>query len=161
MSSSVHFSFSALYKLKWLSHLQQSPVYLQFPLPDAVTTIDATPTHWAFYFQGSGLLLSVNGSWLDSMCMAHIALQELQTIAMMLCRLAFCLSGKVVALHLDSSTEKAYLSKHSGSVSFSYHTGLPDITLIPAYIPTHLNVEANYLSEGQMLPEWHLLPQMA
>ena len=36
-----------------------------------------------------------------------------------------------------------------------------DITFIPAYIPTHLNVEAIYLSWDQMLPEWHLLPQVA
>ena len=35
------------------------------------------------------------------------------------------------------------------------------ITLFPAYIPTHLNVEAYYLSQDQMLPEWHLLSQMA
>ena len=35
------------------------------------------------------------------------------------------------------------------------------ITLIPAYIPTHLNVEADCLSQDQMLLEWHLLPQVA
>ena len=35
------------------------------------------------------------------------------------------------------------------------------ITLIPAYFPTHLNVGADYLSWDQMLPEWHLLPQVA
>ena len=35
------------------------------------------------------------------------------------------------------------------------------ITLIPAYIPTHLNVEADYLSQVIMLLEWHLLPQVA
>ena len=34
------------------------------------------------------------------------------------------------------------------------------ITLIPAYICTHLNVEADYLSWDQMLPECHL-PQVA
>ena len=28
---------------------------LQFPLPDVVIATGATPTHWAFYFQGSGL----------------------------------------------------------------------------------------------------------
>ena len=42
--------------------------------------------------------------------------------------------------------------------------GLTDknsITLIPAYIPTHLHVEAYYLSLGWMLQVWHLLPQMA
>ena len=35
------------------------------------------------------------------------------------------------------------------------------ITLIPAYIPSDLNVEANYLSWDQIFPEWHLLPQLA
>ena len=35
------------------------------------------------------------------------------------------------------------------------------ITLIPAYIPNHLNVEADYVSQAWMLPEWHLLPQVA
>ena len=43
------------------------------------------------------------------MCRAHIALQELQAIAMMLHRMAFHLAGKVVALHLDNSMAKAYL----------------------------------------------------
>ena len=35
------------------------------------------------------------------------------------------------------------------------------ITLIPAYIPTHLNVDVDYLSLNWLLPEWHLLPQVA
>ena len=35
------------------------------------------------------------------------------------------------------------------------------ITLLPAYIPTHLNVEADFLSWDQMLLELHLLPQVA
>ena len=42
--------------------------------------------------------------------------------------------------------------------------GLTDkhgITLLPAYIPTHLNVEADYRSQNQLLLEWHLLPQVA
>ena len=74
-----------------------------------VITTDAMPTHWAFYFQGSRFPLSVSGSWSGSMCRAHIALQELQAVAMMLHRMAFHLSGKVVALHLDNSNAKAYL----------------------------------------------------
>ena len=105
--SQVHFSLSSLCQLEWLSQLQQSPVPLQFPLPDVVIATDTTPTHWAFYFQGSGLPLSVNIPWSGSMCRAHNALQELQAIAMMLCRMAFHLSGKVVALHLNNSTAKA------------------------------------------------------
>ena len=35
------------------------------------------------------------------------------------------------------------------------------ITLIPVFIPAYLNMEANYLPWDQMLPEWHLLPQVA
>ena len=70
LCSHVHFSISSLHQLEWLTHLQ-------FPLPDVVIGTDAMPTHWAFYFQGSGLPLSVSGSWLSSLCRAHIALQEL------------------------------------------------------------------------------------
>ena len=33
------------------------PSSLQFQLPDVVIATDATFTHWAFYFQGSGLPL--------------------------------------------------------------------------------------------------------
>ena len=73
----------------------KEPVPLQFPLPDVVIATDATPTHWVFYFQGSGLPLSVSGSWSGSMCRANIALQELQAVTMMLLGMAFCLSGKV------------------------------------------------------------------
>ena len=49
-------------------------------------------------------------------------------------------------------------------MSFSFQAGLTKkhgITIIPAYIPTHLNGEADYLSWDGMLPEWHLLPQVA
>ena len=35
------------------------------------------------------------------------------------------------------------------------------INLISAYIPTHLNVGADYLSHDWMLPEWHLLHHVA
>ena len=123
-----------------------------------------------FIFHGSGLPLSVSGSWSGSMCRAHIAFQEFQAVAMMLCRMAFCLSGNVVASHFDKSTVKAYLCNQGGAVSpllsrlacqILSLTDKHSITLIPAYIPTYLNVEANYLSRGQLLPEGHLLPQMA
>ena len=104
------------------------------------------------------------------MCRAHIALQELQAISMMLHKMAIYLSGKVVDLHLDNSTAKAYMCNQGGTVSpfLSRHAcwilsmiNEDGITLIPAYIPTHLNEEADYLSTDQMFPEWHLLPQVA
>ena len=168
--SHIYFSLSSLCQLDLLSHLQLSPVPLQFHLPDVVIATDATPTHWAFYFQGSGLHLSVSVSWSGFMCRAHIALQELQAATMMLCKMAFCLSGKVVVLHLDNSMAKAYFCNQEGTVSpflsrlacwILSLTNKHGITLLPAYIPTHLNVEADYLSQDQMLLEWHLLPQVA
>ena len=41
--SHVPFSISSLSQLEWLGHLQQSPVPLQFPLPDMVIATSATP----------------------------------------------------------------------------------------------------------------------
>ena len=119
--SSVHFSFSALHQLEWLSHLQQSPVPLQFPSPDVIIATDVIPV---IYFQGFDLPLSVSGCWSGPMCQAHIALQELQAVVMMLCRMASHLSGKVVALHLDNSTVEAYLCNQGDTVS-SFFPGQP------------------------------------
>ena len=82
------------------------------------------------------------------MCRAHIALQELQTVAMVLHRLAFCLSGKVVVLHFDNSTAKAYLCNQDSTVSPFLSrlacqrlslTAKHSITLIPAYILSHIS----------------------
>ena len=43
------------------------------------------------------------------MCNGHIDLQELQTVVLMLHRMVFHPSGKVVALHLDNSIANTYL----------------------------------------------------
>ena len=129
---------------------------MQFASPDVVIATDATHTHWAFYYQGSGLPLSGSGSWFGSMCRSHIALQELQAIPMMLHRMVFCLSGKIVALHLDNSTAKAYLCNQGGTVSpilsrlacwILSLTEKHGIMPIPEYVPTNLNVEAEYISQ--------------
>ena len=32
-----------------------------------------------------------------------------------------------------------------------------NINLIPAYVPTHINVKVDYLSQKRFVPEWHLL----
>ena len=89
------------------------------------------------------------------MCRAHIALQKLQVVAMMVHRLAFYLSCKVVALHLDNSTATAYLCNQGVTVSPFFSSlacqilSLTDnhsITFIPVYIPTHLKMDTDYLS---------------
>ena len=67
-------------------------------------------------------------------------------------------------------TAKAYLWNQGGTISpflsrlacqILSVTEKHSIILIPAYIPTHLNVEANYPSQEQLLPVWHLLPCVA
>ena len=60
--SPVHFSFSAVYHLEWLSNFQQSPVPLQFPLPDVVIATDAMSTHWGLLFSGIWFTIISSGT---------------------------------------------------------------------------------------------------
>ena len=82
-------------------------------------------------------------------------------VVLVLCRMAFHLSYKVFVLHLDKSTAGIYFCKKCGTVSVflfrlaCHILNLADkhgITLIPACIPAHLNLEANYLSQGVISP---------
>ena len=47
----------------------------------------------------------------------HITLQELQPVALMLHRMAFQLCGKMVTLHVDNNTAKAYLCNQGSTAS--------------------------------------------
>ena len=85
---------------------------------------------------------------------------------LMLCTMAFHSCSKVVAFHLHNSTVKAPFCNQGGTVSLSlsrpacHNENLANkhgITLIPAYIPTHCNVEANTLSHRSLVLEYHLL----
>ena len=87
-------------------------------------------------------------------CRVQVAMQELQAITVRMCRLAFQLSGKVVALQLDNSTVKVFLCVQGDTVSLflsrpNCHililAAKHGITHISTYISTHLNMEANYL----------------
>ena len=101
---------------------------LAIPFPDVIIATDAMPTHWAFYFQDSGLPLSVSGSWSGFMCRAHIALQDLQAVSMLMCRMVFHLPGKVDALNLDNSPAKLYLCNQGSTISpFCFQISLPNI----------------------------------
>ena len=74
--------------------------------------------------------------------MVHIALQELKAVAFML-KNGFWLSNKVVALHLDIRTAKAYICNQDGTVFLILSRLACNIlnlaykhvvTLIPTYI---------------------------
>ena len=79
-------------------------------------------------------------------------------------KLVFCLCAKVVALNLGTGITKGYLHNQGCIVSLSTLTfyilnlaNKHDLTHILAYIPKHLNVEADYLSLERLVLEWHLL----
>ena len=83
--------------------------------------------------------------WCVSVYKVHIALQELQAVTIMLHKVAFWLTGTMVALHLDNITSKAYLYNQGGTASLflsrlaCYILNLADedgITLLQhAYLP--------------------------
>ena len=54
--SLVHFSLFSLCELEQLAHLQQSPVPLQFPLPDVSLLLMAPPIIGPFIFRDLGYL---------------------------------------------------------------------------------------------------------
>ena len=71
----------------------------------------------------------------------------------------FCSFGKVVTLHLYSSSKN--LCNQGGRVSLSRpachilnFADKPGITPIPLHMLMHLNVEANYLSQGRLVTEF-------
>ena len=118
---SFHLSPPIHYQPQRLSHLQQSPIPMQSFLADVIIATCATPNHWSFSLQGSGLPSSCSRIWSVSIGKVHIALQRIEPIAPMLCKMAFLVTWWVVALHLDNITAEAYLHNHSGTSShFSF-----------------------------------------
>ena len=91
------------------------------------------------------------------MCKVLIALLELQTAALMLHKMVFWLSVKVVALHLDISTTKAYLFNEGGTgctflsrlaCNILNVENMQGINLLPADLLTYLSVEADCHMKG-------------
>ena len=81
------------------------------------------------------------------MCKIHMALQVPQAVVLMPHRMVLHFTVKVVALHLYTSTAKAYRCNQDGTVSMFLSrltycllclANKSVITLIPAYIPTSM-----------------------
>ena len=91
------------------------------------------------------------------MHIVHMSLQELQAVALMLPRMAFCLSGKVVALYLDNITAKPYFYNHVGMVPLFFrvachvmnHTDKPFITPFLSYLSISMWKPTIYCEEDQ------------
>ena len=77
---------------------------------------DATPTHWAFCFQDSGLPLSINGPWSGLYVQGPYSPIGALSSCTNLHRSSFQLSGKVVTLQLDNRTAKAHLCNDGGAI---------------------------------------------
>ena len=149
-----------------LSQLQQRLVLICFPLPKVVFPSNATPHHYAFYIQCFGVPKSCCGTLSGFMHKVHISLQEFQAVAHMLHKMVFQLSSRMIGIHLDNNSAKAYLCNQGSTASlFLSRLGCHilnkankhGITLIPAYILTHISMEADFFSWGLLVPEWHLL----
>ena len=156
--------FQDLCQLFRLSQLPQSLVHLQLLLLDVVIIMDATPSHWTFYFQGYSYPLADTGQ-VCQVCKVCIVLQELQLAVLILHGMDFCLSDKMIALHLNNSNAIAYWCNKGGTVSFflsrlaCHILNLDEkhgITIISAYIYTSLNVVTDYLLQRRFVLEWHL-----
>ena len=154
-----------------ISQLHQSSVLLQLPLLDMVIATDATSINWAFYFQGSEILVSCFGTWSCSMCKGHVALQEIQYLELMLHKMTFQLSGRwlpyiclTVLLKLIYYAFKVV--QHLLFFSLSWlafcilnQTNKHGFPLIAVYSPTTSQCW-RWLLLGRLLPEWHLHPQI-
>ena len=87
----------------------------------------------------------------------------------MFCKFAPNLSGKDVAKHLNNGTAKAYLHNQDDAVSLFFQVWFAALLiwltsmvyLSPAYIPTHPNVETDYLSYGRLVLKWYVFPCVA
>ena len=101
--SSLFFSFFTP------SLLAQCPLWrLSQSLCDVgVTEKNYAQSFWLI-FSGFWVSLTHSGTCSGLMCKVDIALSELQAVVLMLHKMTFQLSGKVVAIHLDNITAKAY-----------------------------------------------------
>ena len=127
-----------------------------------VIATDATPHHWAFFTQGSGFQSPVVAPGLVLCARTILTCKIFRLLHLFCIRWPFACLIRLVALHLDNSTAKAYECNQGSTASLflsrlAWHilnlANKHGITLIPVHIPTHLIVEANYLFWDQLVPK--------
>ena len=95
---SFHLSLSLQCQLQRLSQLLQSLAPLQFPFPLVVSNTDANPIIGPFIFRVLGFLYAVVAPGLVPYVRCIFLCKNFKPVALMLHKMAFQLSGKVVAL---------------------------------------------------------------
>ena len=111
--------------------------------------------------------LTASGIWSQDQAQLHINVLELQAIWLGLRAFSQRVENTRVALMSDNTSAVAYLRNQGGTKSLAMNDLATDIclwaekrgmTLVPRYLPGHLNVLADHLSRrGQILKtEWSL-----
>ena len=121
------------------------------PEPTVSISTDASLVGWGAHW-GDRLL---SGRWSRHETTLHISVLELRAIRQALILLASDLSGCTVRIMTDSVSAAAYIRREGGTRSLSLYQEVRtlllwcrdhDITLVPHFIPGHLNVLADLQS---------------
>ena len=105
--SHVHFSLSSLHQLEQLANLQQSlSSFAIFSFLMWLLLLMPCPLIGPFIFRDLGYLYQLVDPGQVLCAGLILPCRSFRPLSMILCRMAFCLSGKVVALHLDNRTAK-------------------------------------------------------
>ena len=124
---------------------------------------DSSTQGWGAHLQD----LTASGIWSQDQAQLHINVLELQAIWLGLGAFSQRVENTRVALMSDNTSAVAYLRNQGGTKSLAMNDLATDIclwsekrgmTLVPRYLPGHLNVLAEHLSRrGQILKtEWSL-----
>ena len=124
---------------------------------------DSSTQGWGAHLQD----LTASGIWSQDQSQLHLNVLELQAIWLGLRAFSQRVENAKVALMSDNTSAVAYLRNQGGTKSLAMNDLATDIclwaekkgmTLVPRYLPGHLNVLADHLSRrGQILKtEWSL-----
>ena len=148
----------------WLS----TRVPLRRPDPSTSVSTDASLVGWGAHW-GDRLL---SGQWSPEETQLHISILELRAIRQTLLALSEDLAGQTVRIMTDSISAAAYIRREGGTHSISLYQEARSllmwchehqITLIPHFLPGHLNVLADLQSRPHQVlsTEWTLQVDMS
>ena len=161
------FPDSALYQLQWLSQQLQSPVPLQFPHLDLLLLHTSLPLIMPSIFRVCGYLCP----WVASaqalyvgFILPYMSFKPLPWCCVewsfgYLVRWLPCSYLIVLQIYVIKVVQDHFFFPDLPAAYSIWSTSMV-LLLIPTYIPTHLNVEADYLSCGKLVPQWHVFPHI-
>ncbi len=165
----VKLSQEALLELSWwrlsLSLRQGKPLVMS--PPDMIIQSDAaTSGGWGAHCQG----WQTGGPWTKEEAALHINEQEMLAALIALKTFTKWKAGKSVLLQIDSKVALSYIVKQGGTKSLNLlnrakeiwdYLELKQIELVVEWLPTKLNVEADFQSRNVQDPtEWKLDPKI-